>query len=84
MELESVLWSQNVEPESVLGSQSLEPVSVLGSQGVEPEFGARVWSQSLYLDWDYVQWIPCEILPHFDPSRSPVAHLEAELVKDTC
>ena len=34
--------------------------------------------------WDHVHWIPGEILPHFDPWHSPVAHLEAELVMDTC
>ena len=34
--------------------------------------------------WNHVQWISGEILPHFDPRHSPVAHLEAELVMDTC
>ena len=34
--------------------------------------------------WEHVYWISGEILPQFDPSHSPVAHLEAELVTDTC
>ena len=33
---------------------------------------------------DHVYWIPGEILPHFDPSHSHVAHLEAKLIMDKC
>ena len=29
--------------------------------------------------WDHAHWIPGEILPHFDPSHTSVAHQEAEL-----
>ena len=34
--------------------------------------------------WDHAHLIPGEILPNFDPSHSPVAHQEAEIVMDTC
>ena len=34
--------------------------------------------------WNHVHWIPGKILPHFDPSHSPVAYLEAELEIDMC
>ena len=34
--------------------------------------------------WDHFHWIPGGILPHFDPWHSPVGHLEAELVTNTC
>ena len=30
--------------------------------------------------WDHVHWIPSEILPHFNPWHTFVAHQEAELV----
>ena len=35
------------------------------------------------LVWDHAHWISGKILPQFDPSHFPVAHLEAELVRDT-
>ena len=72
--------------DSLQNSNPIWPFTLVCSSLGSRVSNGHVWTHGGHVScvWNHVHYIPGEILPHFDPTHSPVVPLEAELEIDTC